>query len=163
MRSLRPAERGFVLSAARSVIFNALLAERVADGSWAQVGAGDLANLDARGSFFAVEAADALLEERARALNIHPTGPLWGQGAPASAGAVREREERTAAAYPEQAALCVAAGMEQERRSLRLAVRELHWVAEEAAVVLDFRLARGCYATAVLRELIEPSAAIADA
>ena len=149
MRSLRPAERGFVLSAARSVIFNALLAARVADGSWARVGAGDLANLDGRGSFFAVAAADALLEERARALNIHPTGPLWGQGAPASAGAVREREEHTAAAYPQQAALCVAAGMEQERRSLRLAVRELHWVAEEASVVLDFRLARGCYATAV--------------
>ena len=37
MRSLRPAERGFVLSAARSVIFNALLAERVVDGSWGQV------------------------------------------------------------------------------------------------------------------------------
>ncbi len=163
MRSLRPAERGFVLSAARSVIFNALLAERVADGSWGRVLSGDLAILDARGSFFAVDSADELLEERARALNIHPTGPLWGQGRPATAGAVREREERTAAAYPQPAALCVGAGMEQERRSLRLAVRELHWEAEEAAVVLDFRLARGCYATAVLRELIDPAGAIADA
>jgi tRNA pseudouridine13 synthase len=163
MRSLRPAERGFVLSAARSVIFNALLAERVADGSWGRVLCGDLAMLDGRGSFFAVDDADALLEERARALNIHPSGPLWGQGSPATAGAVREREERTAAAYPQEAALCIGAGMEQERRSLRLAVRELHWVAEETAVVLDFRLARGCYATAVLRELIDPSGAIADA
>ena len=163
MRSLRPAERGFVLSAARSVIFNAVLGQRVQQGSWGQVLAGDLANLDGRGSFFAVEAADAVLAERARALTIHPTGPLWGAGSPATAGAVRELEEGTAAQYPQPAALCVAAGMEQERRSLRLGVHELNCVAESDAVVLSFRLGRGCYATAVLRELIEVADPVADA
>jgi tRNA(Glu) U13 pseudouridine synthase TruD len=50
-----------------------------------------------------------------------------------------------------------------ERRSLRLRVRELECCAEEAAVVLRFRLARGCYATAVLRELVETAGPIADA
>ncbi len=53
--------------------------------------------------------------------------------------------------------------MEQERRSLRLAVRELHATAEADAVVLSFRLARGCYATAVLRELIDVPGPVADA
>jgi tRNA pseudouridine13 synthase len=163
MRSLRPAERGFVLSAARSVIFNAVLAQRVQQGSWGQVLAGDLANLDGRGSFFAVDSATAVLDERARALSIHPTGPLWGEGSPATAATVRELEERSGAAYPQEAALCVAAGMQQERRSLRLAVHELNCVAEETAVLLSFRLARGCYATAVLREMIEVAGPIADA
>jgi tRNA pseudouridine13 synthase len=163
MRSLRPAERGFVLSAARSVIFNAVLAQRVASVTWGQVLAGDLANLDGRGSFFAVDAADAVLDERAGTLGIHPTGPLWGQGPPASGGTVRELEEGTGAHFAQQAALCVAAGMEQERRSLRLAVHELASSAEADAVVLRFRLARGCYATAVLRELIEAGGAVADA
>ena len=130
LRSLRPAERGFVLSAARSVIFNAVLAQRVTDGTWGQVLAGDLANLDGRGSFFAVDSVDAVLAERARALDIHPTGPLWGAGNPASASGVRELEERTGAAYPQEAGLCVGAGMEQERRSLRLRVRELECCAE---------------------------------
>src|SRR2546430_13327389 len=51
--------------------------------------------------------------------------------------------------------LCVAAGMAQERRSLRLAVRELSSEPEAQAVVLRFRLVRGGFATAVLRELIE--------
>jgi tRNA(Glu) U13 pseudouridine synthase TruD len=45
--------------------------------------------------------------------------------------------------------------MTQERRSLRLAVRELSSEPEAQAVVLKFRLVRGGYATAVLRELIE--------
>ena len=163
MRSLRPAERGFALSAARSVIFNAVLAQRVQDGTWGQVLAGDLAQLDGRGSFFAVHDADAVLDERARALNIHPTGPLWGEGSPATQAAVRELEERTGAHFAQEAALCVAAGMEQERRSLRLAVHELASRTEPAAVVLSFRLARGCYATAVLRELVEVPGPVADA
>ena len=37
LRGLRPQERGFALSAARSVVFNAVLAERVAAGSWEQL------------------------------------------------------------------------------------------------------------------------------
>ncbi len=163
LRTLRPAERGFVLSAARSVIFNAVLAQRVQQDSWGRVQAGDLANLDGRGSFFTVAAADAVLAQRAAALEIHPTGPLWGVGLPASGADVRALEERTAAGYPREVELCVAADMAQERRSLRLAVHELDCVAEEAAVLLRFRLARGCYATAVLRELIEAPGAVADA
>jgi len=155
LRSLRAEERGFVLSAARSVLFNAVLAGRVAAGTWEHFVAGDLANLDGRGSVFAVEEADASLAARCQRLEIHPTGPLWGEGEPPTRAAVRELESRIAAQFPEQAALCVAAGMRQERRSLRLAVHELGCEPESASVVLRFRLARGCFASAVLRELIE--------
>lgn len=155
LRSLRPEERGFVLSAARSVLFNAVLAARVAAGTWEHFRAGDLANLDGRGSVFAVEETDASLPARCQRLEIHPTGPLWGEGEPPTRAAVHELESGIAAQFPEQAALCVAAGMRQERRSLRLAVHELGCEPQGASVVLRFRLARGCFATAVLRELIE--------
>ena len=64
LRRLAPQERGFVLSAARSSLFNAVLAARVADGSWEHLEAGDLANLDGRGSFFPVDAADDTLGGR---------------------------------------------------------------------------------------------------
>jgi tRNA pseudouridine13 synthase len=47
------------------------------------------------------------------------------------------------------------AGMEQERRSLRLAVRSLEWSREPDAVVLSFRLTRGSFATTVLREIFD--------
>jgi tRNA pseudouridine13 synthase len=151
---LAPPERGFVLSAARSVVFNALLAARVAAGSWERLEAGDLAALDGRGSFFAVDAPDEALAARCARLEIHPTGPLWGAGEPASRAGVLELETRIGAQFDAQCALCTAAGMAQERRSLRLRVGELQCAVEPDAVVLRFRLARGSFATAVLRELI---------
>jgi len=44
--------------------------------------------------------------------------------------------------------------MQQERRSLRLAVRQLECESEPQALLLRFRLARGGFATTVLRELL---------
>jgi tRNA pseudouridine13 synthase len=163
LRRMRPAERGFILSAARSALFNALLAERVTDGSWEHLLAGDLANLDGRGSFFAVEASDDTLAARAARLEIHPTGALWGQGALPSGAGVAQLEAAVAACFPQLCEVCVAAGMKQERRSLRLAVRELRIEEEPDAVVLHLRLGRGSFATAVLRELIEAPEDVADA
>jgi tRNA pseudouridine13 synthase len=153
LRSLAPAERGFVLSAARSLVFNAVLAERVGDGSWERLEPGDLANLDGRSSHFRVAAVDTTLATRCAQLDIHPTGPLWGRREPATAARVLELERRIGASLGAACALVAAAGMEQERRSLRLAVRDLSWRREAGAIVLGFRLGRGAYATTVLREI----------
>ena len=147
--------RGFRLSAARSLLFNALLAERVADGTWDRLLAGDLAALEGRGSYFAVAALDEVLAARCARLEIHPTGPLWGTGLPESRDAVRALEVAAAARHAEAQALCESAGMRQERRSLRLAVHELACLNEGEALLLKFRLTRGGFATAVLRELLE--------
>jgi len=157
--SLGHAQRGFALSAARSVVFNAVLAARVRDGSWERLLAGDLAMLDGRGSFFLADPADETLGRRCRALEIHPTGPLWGSGSPATGFGVLELESRIAAEFPQENALCVAARMVQERRGLRLAVRDLECVCEPGAALLRFRLTRGGFATAVLRELVASPAA----
>jgi tRNA pseudouridine13 synthase len=155
-------QRGFVLSAARSVIFNAVLAARVTEGSWERLRTGDLANLDGRGSVFPVEVIDAELLARCRRLEIHPSGPLWGESSPASSGEVLELERTVAERYSDAAAACAAAGMAQERRSLRIAVHELRCEVEAQAVRIHFRLARGCFATAVLAELIETGGAMAE-
>ena len=155
LQELRPAERGFVLSAARALIFNCVLAERVRDGSWQQLQAGDIANLDARGSVFAIEQVEETLLERCRRLDIHPTGPMWGRGLLASLGRVLELESRVGTQLAPLCELAEQAGMAQERRSLRLAVRDLNWTREPDAVLLRFRLARGSFATVVVREILE--------
>lgn len=151
---LPSAQRGFLLSAARSAIFNAVLGQRVAAGTWDRLLAGDLAMLDGRGSIFAVPAPDAALEARCARLEIHPSGPMWGAGEPATAAGVHALECDVAAQLADHAALCAGAGMRQERRALRVGVRELDCEPEPGAVVLRFRLTRGAYATAVLRELV---------
>ena len=158
VRALRQQERGFILSAARSLVFNAVVSERVRNGSWERLEAGDLANLDGRASHFRVEATDEDLAARSACLDIHPTGPLWGRGAPPSSGRVLELEQRVAAGQTAACELVERAGMDQERRSLRLAVRDLRWRRDDAAhdsVIFEFRLSRGAYATVVLREVFD--------
>jgi len=159
LKALRHSERSFVLSAARSLVFNSVLAARVTDGSWERLEAGDIANLDARGSVFAVDQVDDTLRERCQRLDIHPTGPMWGRGEPTTRGRVLDLETGTAAQLSPASSLVQEAGMDQERRSLRLTVRDLIWSREAEAVVIRFRLSRGSFATTVLGEIFEFDAA----
>jgi tRNA pseudouridine13 synthase len=152
-------DQGFMLSAARSVIFNAVLAERVARKDWNRLQAGDVANLDGRGSVFAVPLLDAELERRCAGLELHPTAPLPGGGESLATGEVRELEERIAAGFPEALAVIQSERMNAERRALRLRVRELEHEYAEGVLRLRFALSSGSFATAVLREIIEVGAA----
>jgi len=148
------AERGFALSAARSLIFNAILAERIAAGNWERVAAGDPVQLDGRGSWFIAEAGDAALAGRLAALELHPTGALWGKGEPPGDGPGATLERAVAERFRLFAEGLAANGLEQERRALRLRVRELEWQLEDEVLALSFGLPAGAYATAVLREII---------
>jgi tRNA pseudouridine13 synthase len=148
------AQRGFALSAARAVLFNAVLAARVSDATWNRLQPGEIVNLNGTGSIFAAAQVDATLIERCERLDIHPTGPLWGAGASGATAAVGELEQRVADNHADLAAGLAAARLEPERRPLRVAVEELQRQVEGADVQLRFRLRRGSFATAVLHELI---------
>lgn len=148
-------ERGFALSAARAAIFNAVLAQRVRQGTWNHLRAGDVANLDGSNSIFSVEVPDEVLMERCARLDIHPTGPLWGGGTVRSQGEVAALEQEVAARYEVLGAGLVREGLEQERRPLRMRVSELNWTLNGDELRLGFRLPRGTFATAVLHELLE--------
>ena len=77
-QDLLPANRNLrsrFLSAGRSYLFNRLLAERVAEGSWNRAAVGDLlAFTDSRSFFLAGE--EECRDARLAALDLHPTGPL---------------------------------------------------------------------------------------
>ncbi|MGB5623729.1 MAG: tRNA pseudouridine(13) synthase TruD, partial [Gammaproteobacteria bacterium] len=148
-------QRGFALSAARSQIFNALLSARVRAGTWCHLLPGDLAVLQGSRSLFPVTDVDATLEQRIETHDIHPSGPMWGRGHSASEGEAARLEESVAGDWPQCVAVVSAAGMDHERRALRLTVADLHWSFEGAELVLGFSLCRGGFATAVLRELLE--------
>ena len=153
-RSRGRGDAGFMLSAARSLVFNAILAERVSRGSWNTLQPGDVANLDGRGSVFAVDAVDETLATRCAALELHPTAPLIGTDASMAGGAVRELEEATAAQFPEALAVIAHERMNAERRALRIRVRGLEHDFADGALRLRFELAAGSFATTVLREII---------
>ncbi|MBS0613733.1 MAG: tRNA pseudouridine(13) synthase TruD, partial [Proteobacteria bacterium] len=113
------------LSAARAALFNALLAARVEQGSWSRFDAGDVAILQGSNSHFAAEPGDATLEQRLRALDVHPSGALWGRGELATQGAARQLEQRVAKEFGALARLLESQGLTQERRALRIAVLNL--------------------------------------
>jgi len=154
-RRVRRHERGILLSAARSELFNRALAVRVARGDWDLPLEGDVFQLDGRGSIFGPEPlTDALAQRTARG-EIHPTGPMWGRGELRATGAVRALELEAAASDPELCAGLEAAGLAQERRALRLVAQGLAWTwPGDDCLQLEFSLATGAYATAVLRELV---------
>ena len=145
---------GMLLSAARSFLFNELLAERIREGSWDRLLPGEVANLDGTASQFTLEASDAELEARAARLDLHPSGVLWGVGGSVAEGEARALESRLAERYPSLCAGLERAGVRLGRRALRLRLGEPQLTRGEGELWLAFSLPRGAFATAVLRELI---------
>ena len=126
---------GLYLSAARSYLFNLVLAERIRQGSWML----------------------PLGEE------VKPTGPLWGRGRSGESAAVREVEGAALTSWQDWMNSMEFSGLQQERRSLVLYPEKFSWqwfTSEEggksiADLELSFALPSGGYATSVLRELAQ--------
>lgn len=162
-RRVRHDQRSILLSAARSELFNRVLAARVRDASWNAELEGEVWTLSGSRSVFGPEPWSQALAERLARFDIHPSGPLWGVGELRSTARCAE-VERSALDGDDALALrkgLEGAGLKQERRALRLVAEGLAWTwPEEAALSLAFSLPPGCYATALLQELGEISDAI---
>jgi tRNA pseudouridine13 synthase len=148
-------KRSILLSAARSHIFNSVLAERVERDAWDKSLEGEIWSLAGSRSWFGPEPFDETLAARLAQGDIHPSGPLWGQGEPPTLAAAGELERQIAATFSDLADGLVAARMDQERRPLRLLPKELRWRwLDDETLELGFELPAGAYATVVARELI---------
>lgn len=151
-------QKSFALSAARSHLFNRILAARVAHGSWNEPREGDVFMLAGTHSVFGPEAIDEALRERMTRLDIHPTGAMWGKGVLRSSDEVAALESSIALAEAELADGLVRNGLDQQRRSLRLLAHDLQATWDDDALVLDFSLESGAFATVVIRELCDTNA-----
>jgi len=104
-------------------------------------------------AFFHVAAVDDDLKHRINELDIHPSGAVWGAGALQSEGDVAEREQAIVNRFSELKDGLANERVQPARRALRLAVRDFIWERDGDTLWLDFFLARGGFATAVLREI----------
>jgi tRNA pseudouridine13 synthase len=147
-------KRSILLSAARSQIFNSVLAARVERDAWDKPLDGEIWSLAGSRSWFGPEPFDDVLAARLAQGDIHPSGPLWGQGEPPATEAAAELERSVAAQYADLSEGLAAARMEQERRPLRLLPKDLRWRwLDDETLELSFELPAGAYATVVVREL----------
>lgn len=153
-RRMKRDKRSIALSAARSCLFNDALSLRVADGSWEHAVAAEAFNLDGSGSIFQDDDVDSGIGERLAALDIHPTCVMWGRPGRDGSASLSEYDKSAAARHPDFARGLEQAGLTMARRPTRLNVRNLAWDVGSETVELNFTLARGGYATAVIRELL---------
>jgi len=156
LKKVRRPEKSMYLSAARSWLFNKILAARVAAGTWNQPIVGDVMMLSGTQSIFPVEAVDDEIQKRISEFDVHPTGAMWGSGELASTLDVNALEQSVA---NDEKPFCDGlkrAGLKQQRRALRLIPKVLQMKQIDSdSVELQFELAAGSYATVVLRELFD--------
>ena len=142
------------MSAARAFIFNSILEARIKQNTWNHFVDGDVANLSGSDSVFVVDQLDDVIKQRCDEFDIHPTGALWGKGELRTQGSVKELEMQIANEHAAIAQGLCAAGLERERRALRIQVRDLTWVHEGDQLQLKFALSKGAFATSVIAELM---------
>jgi tRNA pseudouridine13 synthase len=149
-------ERSLLLSAARSQLFNRVLAQRVESGDWDRALEGEVWMLAGTHSIFGPEALTPELLDRHARGDIDLTGPLWGEGALRSSGAVNALENAVAAEDLALSEGLVKNGLRQERRALCLRPGDLAaaWLSDSSLEV-RFHLESGAYATVLLREICE--------
>ena len=151
-------QRSFALSAARSHLFNAVLAARVARGDWNRLLPGEAVMLDGRRSFLhAPEPSTRRSKRAASRWTCIRAARCRAAASRPRRGMAREVEDGGARAARRH---CVEAArvrerLDHERRSLRLPVREFDWQLRATTTPwsLRFVLPRGTFATAVLHEI----------
>lgn len=125
--------KGLVLSAARSYLFNTVLAKRVLEGNWNKLVDGDIA--DPTNTQF-------------------PTGPLWGRGRLATDSLAKTLEQQALETFSVWIDALEHQGLSQERRPLVCLPEEMTWSWQEQNLEICFSLKPGEFATSVLGELL---------
>lgn len=147
-------KRSLYISAARSFLFNQVLAERIRQANWNKVVQGDVMQLDGRSACFIVASPDDEVNDRSTRLEIHPTGPLWGRGPTMATEGCLALEQSCLEAYAQFRAGLENVGLKQERRALRVRAGALDWEwSGPSELVLQLQLPKGSYATSLLREM----------
>lgn len=149
-------KRSFWLSAARSALFNQIVAERLKKADVNQVVDGDALQLAGRGSWFVATTEElAELQRRVNDKELMITAALPGSGEWGTQREALAFEKAAVAAETELQALLVREKVEAARRAMLLYPQQLSWNWwDDVTVEIRFWLPAGSFATSVVRELI---------
>ncbi|MGH8559224.1 MAG: tRNA pseudouridine(13) synthase TruD [Methylococcales bacterium] len=149
-------KRALLLSAARSFLFNRILARRVDEQTWDRAINGDALMFDGSKAYFKTTVLSSTDILRLKSGELHPSGVLWGLGGSDASLDALDIENTVIQDYPLFCRGLEKCGVESARRALRLFARELSWRFEaHNDLLLNFVLPAGGYATSVLRELLD--------
>jgi tRNA pseudouridine13 synthase len=147
-------EKSIILSAARSMVFNVILSTRISKVGWNVLLDGEVMNINNTRSIFNIDTIGEDIKVRFERGEIHPTAALWGRGQLQSKMQVLEMEQQVSADWAFWCQALENRGLSQDRRAIRLIPQDLTFKLQENNLLLYFCLPAGCYATSVLRELV---------
>ncbi|BFM51059.1 tRNA pseudouridine(13) synthase TruD [Marinomonas sp. THO17] len=154
----------FWLSAIRSWFFNQALSDQVENGMWARLCDHDIAQFQHDDEQFRVQQMSALMHLKVQQGQISPVLPLLCEGWQAGTGS--EREAAIKASLLDDWSLVeglMSFGLSRDSRLARLMPINMAWEllnertdsAEKPQLILEFSLPKGCFATSMLREMLD--------
>jgi len=145
------------ISAARSWMFNLVLATRVEQANWSTCLDGDAFQLDGSKKVFTTDALDKEIVQRLLDNDIHPTAPLWGKGELMTDANALSLEKTVLEPWSDWQHKLELAGLKQQRRATRVVPMdfEYKYLQDQKQLKLIFKLPSGSYATNLVREVVE--------
>ena len=145
-------KRSFYLSAARSEVFNLIVAKRIELGLAQQVLNGDILQLNGSHSWFVVDESEDLaqLQQRLAQQDVLLTAPLIGEEEKSAVDFEHEIFAQHQALFD----LMRQERMKAARRAILMQPQHFQWQFEPNGLRLQFALPAGSYATALIRELV---------
>lgn len=141
--------RGIVISAARSHIFNCLVSERISQYGIAKTMTEEVFLLNGSNAFFKEKISLDTINRLAQG-DIHLSAPMVGKGEQG----LTELEIQWLKPFSNWYEKLAELGLKSERRNMRLyPINFLVNNLDKDMITLSFSLPKGCFATAILREL----------
>ncbi len=153
-------KRGMYLSAARSTIFNQVISQRIEEHKFNELLVGDVLMLSGTQSVFLLDEFENSIQQRFIDKDLDITAPMWGAGELMTQGDANQLEQSIADKNEEFSQGLPRFGLKQERRRIRLSISNtdievIPTTDNSTQVKVSFFLPAGCYATTVLRELLD--------
>ncbi len=154
VRTRNQNKRSLYLSAARSWIFNHILSARIEQGVFDKAIEGDMVKSREETLLLSKQDID-LTNDKLAAGEYSLTAAMAGDNALPTQADALALEQPLLDAEPDLMALIRGNRMRHERREIALLPQNLTWSVEGDNITLHFALDAGCFATAIVRELIE--------
>ena len=145
--------QGMYCSAARSWLYNLILAHRVRDLNWNLPVEGDVMQLNGSKSIFVIDTVDEDILNRVQSHDISPASPLPGKSKHMVKGKAQEMIAMIYADWQTWLVGLEKQGLEEAWRANMLNVNDMEYIVDDQTMELSFTLPAGSYATAVLREM----------
>lgn len=148
-------KRGLIISSARSLLFNLQLAQRVTENSWQRAVKGDCMMLAGSQSFFNTVELSSQENTRLREGDLHICGWLPGKQQSDASSEALNKEQASLKHYSAWLDGLTRLNLDSARRAYRCIPKNLNVEQQDDSVKFSFSLAKGCFATSVVREFVD--------